>query len=43
MKFETPKELKGITFKVIQSANNLKDIIKVRINHLGQIVHLGEY
>jgi CRISPR-associated endonuclease Csn1 len=40
---ETPKELKGITFKVIQSANNLKDIIKVRINHLGQIVQLGEY
>lgn len=40
---ETPKELKGITFKVIQSANNLKDIIKVRINHLGQIVQQGEY
>ncbi len=40
---ETPKELKGITFKVIQSANNLRDIIKVRINHLGQIVQLGEY
>ena len=40
---ETPKELKGITFKVIQSANNLKNIIKVRINHIGQIVHLGEY
>ena len=40
---ETPKELKGITFKVIQSANNLRDIIKVRINHLGQIVQQGEY
>ncbi len=40
---ETTKELKGITFKVIQSSNNLKDIIKVRINHLGQIVQLGEY
>ena len=40
---ETPKEMKGITFKVIQSANNLKDIIKVRINHLGQIVQQGEY
>lgn len=40
---ETPKELKGITFKVIQSANNLRDVIKVRINHLGQIVQLGEY
>jgi CRISPR-associated endonuclease Csn1 len=40
---ETPKEMKGITFKVIQSANNLKDVIKVRINHLGKIVHVGEY
>ena len=40
---ETPKELKGISFKVIQSANNLKNIIKVRINHLGKIVHQGEY
>jgi CRISPR-associated endonuclease Csn1 len=40
---ETQKELKGITFKVIQSANNLKDIIKVRINHLGQIIQIGEY
>ena len=35
--------MKGITFKVIQSANNLKDIVKVRINHLGIIVHVGEY
>ena len=40
---ETQKELKGITFKVIQSCNNLKNIIKVRLNHLGQIVQIGEY
>ncbi|WP_366183912.1 type II CRISPR RNA-guided endonuclease Cas9 [Flavobacterium ovatum] len=40
---EVPKILKGITFKVIQSSNNLKDIIKIRINHLGQIVQIGEY
>jgi CRISPR-associated endonuclease Csn1 len=40
---ETQKELKGITFKVIQSSNNLKNIVKVRLNHLGQIVQLGEY
>jgi CRISPR-associated endonuclease Csn1 len=40
---ETPKELKGSTFKVIQSANNLKNTIKIRINHLGQIVQIGEY
>jgi len=37
------KELKGITYKVIQSANNLKDIVKVRVNHIGQIVSVGEY
>ncbi len=40
---EVKKELKHITFKVIQSANNLKGIIKVRINHLGKIVAEGEY
>lgn len=42
-RIETPKELKGITYKVIQSANNLNDIVKVRLNHLGKIVQLGEY
>jgi CRISPR-associated endonuclease Csn1 len=40
---ETPKEMKGITFKVIQSTNNLKNIIKICINNLGQIVQLGKY
>ena len=35
--------LKGVSYKVIQSANNLKGIIKVRINHLGRIVQIGEY
>lgn len=40
---ENKKELKGITFKVIQSANNLEKLIKIRINHLGQIVQVGEY
>ena len=37
------KELKGITYKVIQSANNLQSIVKVRVNHIGQIVSVGEY
>ncbi|HPF00782.1 MAG TPA: type II CRISPR RNA-guided endonuclease Cas9 [Bacteroidales bacterium] len=37
------KELKGITYKVIQSANNLNNLIKVRLNHIGQIVSVGEY
>ncbi len=36
-------ELKGTTFKVIQSMTKLKRIIKVRINHLGKIVHVGDY
>lgn len=40
---EIPKKLKDITYKVIQSPNNLKDVIKVRINHIGKIVQLGEY
>jgi len=35
--------LKGTTYKVIQSLVNLKDTIKVRINHLGDIVSIGEY
>ncbi|MBN1767355.1 MAG: type II CRISPR RNA-guided endonuclease Cas9 [Prolixibacteraceae bacterium] len=36
-------ELKGITYKVIQSTKNLEKIIKVRINHIGQIISVGEY
>lgn len=35
--------LKGNTYKVIQSANNLKEIVKVRLDHLGRIVQIGEY
>ena len=37
------KELFGVSFKRVQSFNKLKSIIKVRINHLGQIVKIGEY
>ena len=40
---ETIKELKEKAFIVIQSTKRLKGIIKVRINHLGRIVHIGEY
>ena len=40
---ETKKELKNITYKVIQSTKNLKNTVKVRVNHLGQIVSVGEY
>jgi CRISPR-associated endonuclease Csn1 len=42
-KIEIPKELKNITFKVIQSANNLNSVVKARLNHLGKIVQVGEY
>ena len=42
-KIDTEKELKGITYKVIQSTKNIQNIIKVRVNHIGQIVSVGEY
>jgi CRISPR-associated endonuclease Csn1 len=34
--------LKGTTYKVIQSLVNLEPIVKVRINHLGEIISIGE-
>ena len=37
------KELKDVTYKSIKSLPYLKDIIKVRVNHLGHIVQVGEY
>ena len=37
------KELKDITWKRISSLNLLKGVVKVRINHIGQIVQVGEY
>lgn len=37
------KELRDITWKRIQTINNLKGSIKVRVNHIGQIVSVGEY
>ncbi|MCQ2271654.1 MAG: type II CRISPR RNA-guided endonuclease Cas9 [Bacteroidales bacterium] len=40
---EDRKELKDITWKKFQSTSKLGDIVKVRINHLGQIVSVGEY
>jgi CRISPR-associated endonuclease Csn1 len=42
-KIDTDKSLKGITYKVIQSTKNLEPIVKVRVNHIGQIVTVGEY
>ena len=37
------KSLIGVNFHRIRSAANLFDMMKVRINHLGFIVHVGEY
>ncbi len=39
---ETKKELSDITYKRL-GINGLKGITKVRINHIGQIVKVGEY
>jgi CRISPR-associated endonuclease Csn1 len=35
--------IKGFTFSRILSTEPLRNCIKVRLNHLGQIVHVGEY
>jgi CRISPR-associated endonuclease Csn1 len=42
-KVEDKKELQGITYQQIKSLEPLTNIIKVRINHIGQIVKVGEY
>ena len=38
-----PKELKGITYKSQLGLNGIVGILKVRVNHIGQIVSIGEY
>lgn len=40
---KTKKELSGIMYYFIQSPIKLESIIKVRLNHIGQIVTIGEY
>jgi CRISPR-associated endonuclease Csn1 len=40
---EEKKELKDITYKPQLGLNAISNIIKVRINHIGQIVKVGEY
>ncbi len=37
------KELKDITYKQFKSSAFANNIVKVRINHIGQIVAIGEY
>lgn len=40
---EDVNELKDVTWKRIQTLNNMRDIVKVRIDHIGNIVAVGEY
>ncbi len=40
---EERKELQEIAWKRISTPNNLDGTIKVRVNHIGQIVAVGEY
>ncbi len=40
---EDVKDLKGITWKRIRTENGLKKIAKIRINHIGEIVSVGDY
>ena len=40
---EEKKELKNIAYKPQLGLNGINGIVKIRINHLGQIVQLGEY
>ncbi len=37
------KSLQDITWKRIRNANGLRNCVKVRVNHIGQIVSVGEY
>lgn len=39
----TDKALKDVTWKRCQSFDSIKGIVKVRVNHIGQIVSVGEY
>ncbi|MBS1653289.1 MAG: type II CRISPR RNA-guided endonuclease Cas9 [Bacteroidetes bacterium] len=40
---EDKKELHGVTYHQIKSLSPLNKIVKVRINHIGHIVKVGEY
>ncbi|PIF46229.1 CRISPR-associated endonuclease Csn1 [Chryseobacterium sp. 52] len=40
---EERKELRNITYVQLKSLEGLRNIVKVRLNHLGKIVHVGEY
>lgn len=40
---ENDKALRDITWKRVLSTQSMKDVVKVRIDHLGRIVAIGEY
>jgi CRISPR-associated endonuclease Csn1 len=40
---KTKKELSGIMYHFIQTPAKLENVVKVRINHIGQIIKVGEY
>ena len=40
---EEAKQLQNIAWKRISTPNSLKGALKVRVNHIGQIVQVGEY
>lgn len=37
------KDLKGVTYQFIRTPGSLEGAVKVRLNHLGHVVHVGEY
>ncbi|WP_320018701.1 type II CRISPR RNA-guided endonuclease Cas9 [Labilibaculum manganireducens] len=39
---KTKKQLSKVTYHFLQSTEPLRELIKVRINHIGEIVHVGE-
>ena len=40
---EDNQKLRDVTWKRITKVNDMKGVVKVRVNHLGQIVQVGEY
>ena len=42
-KEDVSSPLKNTTWKRIRNANGLKGFVKVRVNHVGKIVEIGEY
>lgn len=41
--FKNKKQLTGITFQFLRTPSSLEGIIKIQVNHIGQIVSTGEY